>query len=70
LEWSGGTLLVKERSRGNFVPLPASLVSRTVKVRSAEAREVLEPVYRRFTEGFETADLKTAKTILDGLRLD
>jgi predicted ATPase len=32
------------------------------------AREILAPVYDRFTEGFETADLKTAKLLLDGLR--
>jgi len=29
------------------------------------ARNVLGPVYRRFTEGFGTADLKTAKHLLD-----
>jgi hypothetical protein len=32
------------------------------------AREILAPVYDRFTEGFETADLKMAKSLLDGLR--
>jgi predicted ATPase len=32
------------------------------------AREILAAVYDRFTEGFETADLKTAKSLLDGLR--
>jgi len=26
-----------------------------------------EPVYDRFSEGFETADLKSAKTFLDAL---
>ncbi len=33
----------------------------------AEARELLAPVYDWFTEGFDTADLKDAKAILDGL---
>jgi predicted ATPase len=33
--------------------------------RSAEARSLLQPVYDRFSEGFETADLKTAKAYLD-----
>ena len=32
-----------------------------------EAREVLEPVYSWFTEGFDTADLIDAKTLLDEL---
>ncbi|MGA8760544.1 MAG: winged helix-turn-helix domain-containing protein [Stellaceae bacterium] len=35
--------------------------------RSAEATALLQPVYDRFTEGFETADLKTAKALLDAL---
>jgi predicted ATPase len=34
--------------------------------RSAEARELLAPVYDRFTEGFETADLQAAKVLLTG----
>lgn len=36
--------------------------------RSKEARELLAPVYDRFTEGFETADLKAAKALLDNLQ--
>jgi predicted ATPase/DNA-binding winged helix-turn-helix (wHTH) protein len=32
--------------------------------RTAEARSLLQPVYDRFSEGFETADLKTAKAYL------
>jgi class 3 adenylate cyclase/tetratricopeptide (TPR) repeat protein len=35
--------------------------------RRAEARELLAPVYGWFTEGFETADLKEAKALLDAL---
>jgi len=34
----------------------------------AKARNVLAPVYRRFTEGFKTRDLLTAKALLDRLR--
>jgi predicted ATPase len=34
--------------------------------RSTEAVALLAPVYDRFTEGFETADLKTAKALIDG----
>ena len=36
--------------------------------RSADAAALLTPVYDRFTEGFETADLKATKALLDGLR--
>jgi predicted ATPase/DNA-binding winged helix-turn-helix (wHTH) protein len=36
--------------------------------RTKAARETLAPVYDRFTEGFETADLKAAKLLVDGLR--
>jgi predicted ATPase/DNA-binding winged helix-turn-helix (wHTH) protein len=34
---------------------------------SADAISVLQPVYDRFTEGFDTADLKAAKALLDAL---
>jgi len=36
--------------------------------RVSQARKLLAPVYRRFTEGFETADLVEAKNLLDSLR--
>ena len=32
-----------------------------------QARELLAPVYEWFTEGFDTGDLKEAKTLLDEL---
>jgi predicted ATPase len=35
--------------------------------RRAQARDLLAPVYAWFTEGFDTADLKEAKTLLDEL---
>jgi predicted ATPase len=35
--------------------------------RDAEARDLLAPVYGSFSEGFETADLKGAKALLDEL---
>jgi predicted ATPase len=35
--------------------------------RTAEARDLLAPVYGWFTEGFDTADLKEAKALLDEL---
>jgi predicted ATPase len=36
--------------------------------RSADGRALLQPVYDRFTEGFGTADLKTARALLLDLR--
>jgi predicted ATPase len=36
--------------------------------RAAEARSLLQSVYDRFSEGFETVDLKTAKAHLDSLQ--
>ena len=36
--------------------------------RRTEARDLLAPVYGWFTEGFDTADLKEAKALLDELR--
>jgi predicted ATPase len=35
--------------------------------RRTEARALLQPVYDRFTEGFDTADLKAAKALLNTL---
>jgi len=35
--------------------------------RSTEAIALLAPIYNRFTEGFETADLKATKALIDGL---
>ena len=35
--------------------------------RSASARELLAPIFARFTEGFATADLRAAKSLLDNL---
>ena len=36
--------------------------------RRGKARDLLAPVYGWFTEGFDTADLKEAKRLLDGLK--
>jgi len=35
--------------------------------RQDEARNLLRPIYGWFTEGFDTADLKEAKALLDDL---
>ena len=36
--------------------------------KNKKARDLLAPVYDRFTEGFDTADLKEAKALLDELK--
>jgi hypothetical protein len=36
--------------------------------KTTQARKLLSSVYRRFTEGFDTADLVTAKTLLQSLK--
>ena len=44
--------------------------SRTVAARSGPSRRwqgTLQPVYHRFTEGFDTADLRSAKALLDAI---
>ena len=38
------------------------------KAKRDEARDLLEPVYGWFTEGFDTLDLKEAKALLDELQ--
>ena len=35
--------------------------------KATDARNVLAPVYQRFTEGFDTADLQQAKVLLEEL---
>jgi predicted ATPase/DNA-binding winged helix-turn-helix (wHTH) protein len=37
--------------------------------RAADALALLQPIYDQFTEGFETADLKAAKALIDSLPL-
>jgi predicted ATPase len=36
--------------------------------KTAEARELLTPIYGWFTEGFDTPDLREAKSLLEELR--
>jgi hypothetical protein len=48
----------------------ATSLARLLKdhVRRAEAAAILRAVFERFTEGFETADVRAAKALLDSLR--
>jgi tetratricopeptide (TPR) repeat protein len=40
---------------------------RMIQGRDGEAKQILSPVYGRFTDRYETTDLRTARTMLDGL---
>jgi hypothetical protein len=40
--------------------------ARVIQGRNEDARHVLAPIYSRFTEGFETADLRSARALLEG----
>ncbi|MEA2788429.1 MAG: hypothetical protein QOG73_835, partial [Acetobacteraceae bacterium] len=64
LDWARrqGALSLELRAATSLAPLLRDQGS------SAEAKAVLQPVYDRFTEGFDTADLKAAKTLLDALK--
>jgi len=43
----------------------ATSLARLWQGKVAEARDLLAPVYTWFAEGFDTADLKEAKALLD-----
>jgi predicted ATPase len=58
----------EQGTRGFELRAAVSLASLLSKLgRCAEARDLLAPVYGRFTEGFDTPDLKQAKELLDEL---
>ncbi len=48
----------------------ASLLARSLyeKNRAKEASQVITPVFQRFSEGLDTADLKEARAVVDGLK--
>jgi class 3 adenylate cyclase/tetratricopeptide (TPR) repeat protein len=64
------SLMVSREQRARLWELRAatSLAGRWLdKGRGAEARDLLAPVYRWFTEGHDTADLNTARLLLDDI---
>jgi predicted ATPase/DNA-binding winged helix-turn-helix (wHTH) protein len=63
-------LYVAEGQRALFWRLRAAISLASLMLRQdrpGEAKKVLAPVYNLYTEGFETADLRSAKAILDSL---
>jgi hypothetical protein len=49
------------------VPPPASPGCGATRASRPRRAELLAPIYGWFTEGFDTADLKEAKALLDAL---
>jgi predicted ATPase len=70
-EESFGTALAIAREQGTrgYELRAATSLARLWReqARRCEARELLAPIYGSFTEGFDTADLKEAKALLDEL---
>jgi predicted ATPase len=64
LDWARrqGVLSLELRAATSFARLMRN------QGRSADAVALLQPVYDRFTEGFDTADLRGAKELLDALQ--
>ena len=59
----------KQQAKGNELRAATSLARLwSEQGRRAPARDLLAPVYGWFTEGFDTADLKEAKALLDELQ--
>jgi predicted ATPase len=48
---------------------PSARVSGVTQRRRGEAHDMLAPIYNWFAEGFDTADLKDAKALIDDLRV-
>jgi predicted ATPase len=61
--------IARQRSERSLELRAATSLARllTAHGKRDEARATLEPVYRWFTEGFDTADLKEARALLDAL---
>ena len=62
-------VLARERGAKSFELRAATSLARLLhgQHRFKEGRDLLEPIYGWFTEGFDTADLKDARALLEGL---
>ena len=64
-------LVVAQRQQAKLFELRAAISLARLwadRGRCGEAHDVLAPVYGWFTEGFDTADLRDARVLLDELR--
>jgi predicted ATPase len=67
-----GAIDIAQKQGALFWELRAAMSLARLRVRQDrhyDARQVLSPVYDRFTEGFETADLRCARAILESCGL-
>jgi predicted ATPase len=63
-------ITVAERQSAKLLQLRASTSLARLwrdQGKHAEARDLLDPIYNWFTEGFDAPDLKNARTLLDEL---
>jgi predicted ATPase len=81
LQYEGAPTEVVEKCLANALETARLAGARLFELRSAtalagvmaghnerhKAIDILAPIYRRFTEGFETSDLKDAKALLEQL---
>jgi predicted ATPase len=68
LGWTGSPNT--QAAKAALIPITQAFLNRARLWRDGqtdEARDLLAPVYRWFTEGFDTLDLKEAKALLDEL---
>ncbi len=67
--WSDSLAQARSRGAAAWELRTATSVAQfwSARARKAEARDLLAPVYAKFTEGFETGDLRAAKALLDAL---
>jgi len=65
----GALAIAHEQGARGFELRAALSLARLLRDRGDDwdAREVLAPVYGWFTEGFDTADLREAKALLDAI---
>ncbi|MCZ6878638.1 MAG: hypothetical protein O7G29_10910 [Acidobacteria bacterium] len=59
--------IAQKQQAKSFELRAATSLARQGQGKMIEARELLAPVYNWFTEGFDTADLKDAKALLEEL---
>jgi len=62
-----GQIRIAQTQQAKSLELRAAVSLARLLGERGEARELLAPVYGWFTEGFDTADLKDAKALLDEL---
>jgi hypothetical protein len=65
--WPEAQALAEKMSAKALALRPPISLARMFKADIADARDLLAPLYSSFTEGFDTADLKDVRVMLDEL---